>query len=192
MTSSFILTPSQIGRLLDQQSISTVHPWNTNDEATIDSFLKNICAEINQITGTDSKIEWNHYGSGYSSFVDAWFYRPINEFSVPIDGFNGESYLGLVVLLCRLSPHFVLMEGGKTWHSKGGSSYLPSYGDVDLFASSAVSGLASEIQPVLEQYGLQRLSSRDLGTLLAPDVQVPTIMTDPPFRTFDAMFYWED
>ena len=40
--------------------------------------------------------------------------------------------------------------------------------------------------------GLQRLSRGDLAAPLPIDVMVPTILTDQPFRQFDALFHWED
>ena len=93
-----------IDKLLSHTCISTDHPWCTNDEAQIDAFYRGICSAIVQSTGTSTRIEWNHYGSGYASFVDAWFYKPTPEFAAPELAGTGEAYAGVAVLLSRLSP----------------------------------------------------------------------------------------
>jgi len=143
-------------------------------------------------TGASSRIEWNHYGSGYASFIDAWFYKPTPEFSVPDPVPHGEEHFGLVVLLSRLSPYFVFMQGHKHWHGSGGSSYLPAFEAVDELSCSGVLSLAEQVQPLLEGHSLRRLLRADLSTPLLPGTFVPTILADEPHTEFDALFYWED
>lgn len=186
------LTLEDIGNLLSQTCISTAHPWCTNDEVQIDTFYKSICAAIAQSTGTNTRIEWNHYGSGYASFVDAWFYKPAPEFAAPELAGPGEAYAGVAVLLSRLSPYFVLMEGEKQWDDRGASSYMPCIEWVDNFTRAAVESLAAEIEAVLEERGLRRLRRDDVSSPLPNGTAVPTILSDAPYTVFDAVFHWED
>jgi hypothetical protein len=187
-----LFSAKELDLLLAQECISFDHPWSTRDESQIDSYLKTICEEISLATNTLSRIEWGHYGSGYASFVDAWFYRPTPAFDVPSPVRRGEEHVGLVVLLSRLSPYFVFMEGEKRWHTKGGSSYLPAFEGVDSLFSPGVLDLVAPVQKVLEGRGLLRLSKGELSSLLPPGMQVPTILGDPPYIEFDALFHWED
>lgn len=187
-----LLSLPQAKALLSQHSISDLHPWKTNDEPAIDAFYAMVCAEVSHATGALSRIEWTHYGSGYASYIDAWFYKASPEFNVRTSIGQGSEHTGLVVLLSRLSPYFVFMEGEKTWHAHGGSSYLPEFGMVDHLPTQAVAALADQVQPILEGHGLVRASREALMEPLPPDLQVPTILADRGFTQFDALFYWED
>jgi hypothetical protein len=145
-----LFTPGQLSQLLSQTSISSEQPWCTNDERSIDEYYRDVCEDLMRATGASSRIEWNHYGSGYASFIDAWFYKPTPEFSVPDPVPHGEEHFGLVVLLSRLSPYFVFMQSHKHWHGSGGSSYLPAFEAVDELSCSGVLSLAEQVQPLLE------------------------------------------
>jgi hypothetical protein len=192
MNTSSPFSAKELDQLLAQECISSDHPWSTRDESQIDSYLKTVSEEVSLATNTLSRIEWGHYGSGYASFVDAWFYRSTPAFDVPSPLRQGEEHVGLVVLLSRLSPYFVFMEGEKRWHAKGGSSYLPAFEGVDSLSSPGVLDLVAPVQKVLESRGLRRLSKKELSSPLHPDIQVPTILGDPPYVEFDALFHWED
>jgi hypothetical protein len=192
MSDSSPFSAEDIVRLLAHECVSPKSPWSTNDALKIDSHLTTICEEIEATTGALSRIEWDHYGSGYASFVDAWFYRPTAEFTAKAPAIHGEHYVGLVVLLSRLAAVFVFMEGEKHWHTKGGSSYLPCFQGVDSFSSPGVIGLAAQVQRVLERQGLRRLSRTELERPLPTGTAVPTILSDEPFFEFDALFHWED
>ncbi|MFO0958960.1 MAG: hypothetical protein U0800_16295 [Isosphaeraceae bacterium] len=182
----------QIQLLLDQKPITASHPWSSNNEEIIHKHYKEVCEEMASKLGLSSKIEWDHYGSGYASFIDAWFYRPTIQFAAPYKGSPGESYFGCAVLFSRLSPFYVLMEGAKAWGPKGGGGYLPCFEAVDEFDTTAVRMLAAEIEPFLRQKGLERLHRHHLSADLPPEIEVPTILCDPPYHQFDALFHWMD
>lgn len=186
------LTEDAIHTLLSQKSISPFAPWSSNDEATIDQFYRSICVELKETLGVQDKSEWNHYGSGYASYVDVWLYKPIEEFHITVNG-PGQCYAGLVLLFSRLSHYYVAFEAVKCWQDDSrSSSYLPCYESIDNFSRPAVMQLLAEAQRVLQKYGLVRLHQSDLSAGLSPEIVVPTILTDPPYHQFDALFYWED
>lgn len=192
MTTSPLLSHEQIELLLSQQTISDRHPWVTCDERVIDDYLKGACAAIARATRAKSRIEWEHYGSGYASFVDAWFYEATPEFNVKRPTGFDEEYVGLVVLLSRLSPYFVFMEGEKHWRSHERASYLPEFDRLDNLENKGVRRLAEEVQAVLDRYGLVRATRVELSDPLPSGTHVPTILSQRGFTQFDALFYWED
>ncbi|NQD36846.1 hypothetical protein HPT27_07390 [Permianibacter sp. IMCC34836] len=187
-----MLSDEEIERLLAQRSISNTFPWADESPSVVESFYKGVCSGADRKLGTKSRVEWNHYGSGYASFVDAWFYKSTDGFFFEYPGKFGEAYHGLAVLLCRLAPYFVLLQGEKTWAERGGSSYMPTFECIDEFKTPAVSSLAIEMQDVLEGYGLVRLKKEDLAKRIDPKFQVFTNLSDRPYTEFDALFYWED
>jgi len=110
-----MLSNTQIEKLLSQEPITDRYPWSTEDDRIVEEFYKGVCEKILHDTNTLSRIEWDHYGSGYASFVDAWLYKTTPDFNVnkPLNLKN--EHAGLVVLLSRLSPYFVFMEAEKSW-----------------------------------------------------------------------------
>lgn len=182
------LSNSDIGRLLKQQPITDEWPWNSGDESVIHKHIKDIVAELCQKLRLKDRSEYGHYGSGYASYVDCWLYREDAEFRVA----TGDWYRGLVILFSTLSKHYVLGEGEKSWHAKGGSTYLPSFAFVDKLDRPAVASLERGVSRILASRGLVRQSAEDLSDFLPRDTSVPTNLGDPPWRHFDALFYWED
>jgi hypothetical protein len=185
-----MFTQSDIADLIKSRSICDREPWSTNDERKIDAFYHGVVDDIERRAGLKSRIEWNHYGSGYASFIDAWFYDESPSFKDP--SFTGNCYFGVAVLFSRLSPFYVLGQGAKSWHDRGGSSYMPSLEFVDEFDRDCVLELSRTLESLLGDHELQRLSRFDLQIPLAEVYDVPTILSDRPFTEFDALFYWED
>lgn len=179
-------------KLLNGQNISDQSPWSSNDEKEIVRFYRAICEDLCREFVLSSKIEWGHYGSGYASYIDAWFYRDNDQFKISSSP-EIRQYSGLVVLFSRLSPYFVVGEGIKSWNiNGGGTSYLPAFEMVDHFTHQPVADLLREMEPRLLQRGLVRLCKDDLKKLLPENSRVPTILGDPPYRAFDALFHWAD
>ncbi|MEO6920645.1 MAG: hypothetical protein ABI171_16820 [Collimonas sp.] len=187
-----MLSPAQIELLLSQRSISERQPWASNDELKIQDFYQTVCASVCRDTASLSRIEWRHYSSGYASFIDAWFYKPERRFGSSGIFRKWSHYKGLIVLLSRLSPHFVFMEGEKHWTTTGGSSYMPESAMLDRLPTPGVAALAAEVQAILESHGLVRAFKDDLSDSLPLDIEVPTILAEPPYTQYDALFYWED
>ncbi|MEL0577573.1 hypothetical protein AACK17_03315 [Pectobacterium punjabense] len=194
-TVSPLLSSHEITRLLlhpVSQCISDEYPWVSNDETLIDKHFKGVCAQVMRLTNTQSRIEWNHYGSGYASFVDAWFYKNTPDFDVKRPLRCGEEHTGLTVLLSRLSPYFVFMESEKNWHARGGSQALPELEMLDRLETPAVIALSQQVQSELEKCGLIRAYKVQLTARLPTGTRVPTVLTDRGFTQFDALFHWED
>lgn len=183
MTATALLTDADIADLLAGRPITTLAPWADADADAIDAHLADACAALEQALGARSRIVWDDYGSGYASFVDAWFTL------APPQAASGT---GLVVLFSRLSPCYVLMEGDKSWNADGGSSYLPCFEMVDRFASAGVTRMAQAAQDVLDRRGFVRATAAALSAPLAPGLAVPTILASGGLTQFDALFHWED
>ena len=181
-------TPEQHELLLSQQTISDRHPWSTNNESTIDSYIESMLSSLRDKLGLKDKTEFGHYGSGYASYVDCWLFRESNEFRIGSEN----HYCGLVVLFSRLCDCYALAEGQKSWHDRGGSSYLPSFQSIDVFSHPPVQKLSDEVAGVLQEFQLNRLTAEQLCSTVPQSYKIPTILADPPWHEFDVVFYWED
>jgi len=192
VTNAPLLSPIEIERLISQQTISDLYPWATADDDLIEGHIKGACAAVIRATGAKSKVQWNHYGSGYASYVDAWFYKATPEFNVLRPIGQGEEHTGLIILFSRLSPYYAFMEGEKHWEAHTASSYLPEFHMVDQLKSPGVIELVRLVSPILENQGFIRARKEQLTEPLPSTCQVPTVLNDRGFSQFDALFYWED
>lgn len=154
----------------------------------VDEMLRETVRLLCKTTGSTSRAEFDHYGSGYASFVDAWLFKDEPAFRK-----RAQHFTGLTILLCRLAPYFCIFEGEKMWSEGGsGASYLPAYSMIDAFRTDAVLQLASEAERSLIGLGWRRLRKEDISQEVPPSIRIPTNLTDPPYREFDALFHWED
>jgi hypothetical protein len=155
----------------------------------LESFYTSLVKQITHLAGCADKTEWNHYGSGYASFVDAWFYLPDGRARGDL---AGEGHYGIYVLLSRLSCFYVVGQGQKTWQRNGGSSYLPDLKSVDSVEHAVLLPLERQIDAFLSASDLKRLHRPDLELRIQGEHKAPTILSDAPFTQFDALFFWED
>jgi hypothetical protein len=192
MNQTAAIAPADIDTLLADGIIGSTHPWNSGDAQAIEGHYRRVCADVERTCRVKSRTVWDHYGSGYASFVDAWFYRPEPAFAVPQATDYENEYVGLVALLSRSSPYFVLAEGSKGWSGNRGYSYMPSLDSVDRFNNPAVRALARDCTSLLETYGLRRISAAELCQPLPPGTRMSTNLTDRAYTYFDALFHWDD
>ena len=150
-------------------------------------------ARVEEANGLRSRVEWGHYGSGYASFVEAWFY--------PADGgarlraeAGEEHHAGLLVLFSRLSRYFVLGQDEKRWAHDGSSSSggMPCFAIVDDIRHPALWLRVDPVVALLKTAGLERLFQVDLIAPLPEATRVPTVLAAGALREFDALFHWED
>ena len=183
-----MLTNQEIESLLREEPITDEWPWRTKDEMVIENHWEKVVLEICQKLEMDHKSEFTHYGSGYASYVDTWLFREDEQFRFG----KGNSYWGLVILFSRLSPYCVMGEGKKKWSEVGRSSYRPCFQFVDHFTQGILKDLAENAEKIIGSHGIRRLKKQDLETKLETGIEVPTILSPPPWRHFDSLFHWED
>lgn len=181
------LSDDDLAALRSRRDFSGEYLWNLDEEKAVDDYYRRVCADLEDVLWAKSRIESGSYGSGYASYIDAWFFRDDADFKTG----QGNNFRGLVVVLSRLAPCYAFGEGHKSGTRTGGSSYLPHLSMIDHF-EPPVARLAAAAEPVLDSYGLHRMFKDDLAGLLPSDWKVPTILSDPPYTVFDALFHWED
>lgn len=167
-------------------------PWNSPPGA--EAFYRKRCTDLCRRFDLTSQCEWNHYGSGYASYIDAWFYRDTPEFRVTPSLGQKYEYIGLWILFHRLSPYYVMGQGWKSWDDANAiaSRYMPRMDEVDRIESNAVLSLSSEIQRQLSYHGLIRLNREDVAQPIPHDIAIETVLSDAKFHLFDALYHWMD
>ena len=159
-----------------------------NIESTYPELIRVMAREFK----LESRVEWDSYGQGYASFVDAWFYQNKPEFQLPALTKGEKRFTGPYVLLCRDAPYFVVGEGAKSWTAKGGSSYLPDFSSIDEFSTRAVRDLSEKLSAYVAERGLVRLHKSDVAEELPEDLHFDTNLADDKHRLFHALFFWYD
>ncbi len=183
---------AEVARLVQGQPDGAPLPFDPADDPSIRLFYEGLVKQIEETQGLRARVEWHPYGSGYASFIEAWFYPADGRASLSPFHADDERHVGLVVLLSRLSRYFVLAQDEKSWSAVSGSAGMPNFSAVDDLDHPALLPHVAAVTTLLTVAGLRRLSRSDLAALLSEEVQVPTILTDQPWRQFDALFYWED
>lgn len=156
------------------------------------SDYADIIREIAREFSLEGRSEADSYGQGYASFVEAWFYQDKPEFRLPRQTKGEQHFAGLYVLFCRHAPYVTLGSGAKSWHSRGGSSFMPSFQGTDVFANPTIEALAAKVEAVCSERGLVRLRKAELAAELPEDLQFGSNLTDGTPRLFDALFFWND
>lgn len=183
---------ADLARLIRCEPVGGPLPFDPADDGSILRFYEPLVLAIEREHGLRSRGEWNHFGSGYASFIEVWFYPADGRTRLRAFNVGDERHAGLVVLLSRLSCYFALAEGEKSWSTNGGSGSLPNFEGVDSITHPKLLPFVAPVTSTLTAAGLRRLSRGELAAFLPAEVSVPTILSDPPFRQFDALFYWED
>jgi len=174
-------------------------PFSKGKWKKSESYLRKIAGRLKDIKSIQVDADFNHYGSGFSSYVHLYLSKK-DKSDVQItqnDELKTEETNGLMIYLCRMAPFAIYAKG--TWHKtfnkgkwhSGGSHYIePS--NIGTTPQVNWENELIEITNILNQYGITFLTNEELNKRLEFEISIPTILSDPPFKVFDCLFYWED
>ncbi|MCB0503351.1 MAG: hypothetical protein KDD32_11760 [Bacteroidetes bacterium] len=174
-------------------------PFSSGKWKKSDDYLKQIVGRLKDIQSIQVEADFNHYGSGFSSYVHLYLSkRDKSDTQISnIGELRTEETNGLVIYLCRMAPFSIYAEGTwyKTfnkdkWHSSGSHFIKPE--DIGTLPIVDWYTELNEIKNTLNQYGIILLTREELDKKLEFEIKIPTILSDPPFKVFDCLFYWED
>jgi hypothetical protein len=168
-----ILTDDNLQDLLHRKPITAQQPWANQDETKIIDFYRSVISEIRSTDWLECQMHTD-WVSGYASFVSAQFSRP-------------REFAGLAFYFSKLSPYYVLGEGRK-------NSFPLDYDRLDFFDHRQVEALVAPVSSVLDNKGLVRLHKEVLAHPLPASYHgnFYTMISQPPWRHFDALFHWAD
>lgn len=188
-------TDFEIEALISESTISELYPWNTDDENLIDQFYKTIFFDIARKVNVKFITDFDHYGSGYSSYIPTFFYTEKCKIKQLYPSYN-QNFLGLEVYFCRLAPYFIMLEHEYRWQQRQNHTErfngFPNQHKIDEIQQESTWHIAQHLETLLSEFGLKRLNKESLNTSLDGKYQIKTVLTDRAYSYFDALFHWED
>lgn len=160
-------------------------------EAVIEKHLRKTVAGLARSSLIEVEADFGHYGSGYASYVDVFCPKRGGRSTTEADGIRRID--GLVIYLSRLAPLAAFGAGQRTRHDKGGSMNYLDADQVGKAPPGDWTTVTAEVRTKLARYyGFTLLSQDELSRPLPFDAKIPTVISNRPYRVFDAVFYWED
>ncbi|ENX05927.1 hypothetical protein [Acinetobacter courvalinii] len=193
--SFFQLSQLEIESLISGDSISEVFPWSTNNENLIVQHYKQIFLDISKLSGTQFLVDFDHYGSGYASYIPTFFFKEEFRTKQLYPPYN-QNFLGLEIYFCRIAPYFIMIEKEYRWQSKTRKierfNGFPELDQIDEIKNSNLILIAQQIEKLLSKFELIRLNQKQLKIKLPSNYEVHTNFTNHGYCYFDAFFHWED
>lgn len=191
----------QLQGLIEGKIVGNKFPYDTNNEQEIEAHIRRLFHRIKRIPNLVCEAEWNHFGSGYASFVEFFCYREEDIIVVEEKyGFREIKTDGIIIDICRLAPVAIIGEDERyktirtqTDEVVGGAhgSLLGRPKILDL--SEKFQAIAEELKQALKEFDYELLEAEKMNQPLSFQTKIPTIYREPrDYLVVDAIFYWED
>lgn len=198
-----IYTHEELQTLIKGEIIGDTFPYDKKNESEIESYLKQLYYRIKRIPNLICQAEFDHFGSGYASFVEFFCYRKEDVRLIK----DKEKYgileyetSGILLNVCRLAPVFIYGEDERYERVKVESNeviaagYSPLPGQTDIFKThEKFDGMMYELLQVLQEFNYEELDKDYANKALPFRTKIPTLYREAyEYRVLDALFYWED
>jgi hypothetical protein len=180
-----VMDPEAQAAALGRRSV--VPEWPADPDLRLHEVVDDLDA-LEEIRVFDA--EFGEYGCGYASFVEVKLTR--RDGSLVTERDSGTQTRGFGVLLSRLAPVAVLQGTAVDWRTEnGGSGTLP---DISYVVEWPMVDHpeADAVGDVLERHGYAIVGPDVLARPIAAGLEPDTNLGEPPWRVFDAWFYWFD
>lgn len=191
----------QLQDLIDGKIIGDKFPYDTNNEQEIEAHIRRLLYRINRIPNLVCEAEWNHFGSGYASFVEFFCFQ--KEDRVVVEEKHGHREIktnGIILDISRLAPVAIMGEDERyktiriETNEEIGGGYGSLLGGPKLVGvSERYQALGEQLKQALEEFDIEVLEPEDLNHLVPFKTKIPTIYRESrDYTVADAIFYWED
>lgn len=191
----------QLQDLIEGKIIGNKFPYNTNNEQEIEGHIRRLFHRLNSVPNLVCEAEWDHFGSGYASFVEFFCYRKEDVIVVEEKYGRRETRTdGMIIDICRLAPVAIMGEDDryKTIRIETNEVVGGAYGTLlgglkKLELSEKSQTIAEQLKQVLKEFDYELLEAEEIIRPLSFQTEIPTIYREPKeYLVMDAIFYWED
>ncbi|MDQ0230154.1 hypothetical protein [Metabacillus malikii] len=196
-----MFTNDQLKAMIKGQIIGNNYPYNSNNEQEIEAHIRRLFYRISRIPNVVCEAVWNHFGSGYASFIEFFCYRKEDVVIVSEKyGIQEIETNGIIIDISRLTPVAIMGEDVRykkirkaTNEELGGAFGTILDGPNRLIINNNFQGFANLLKQTLDEFDYQLLGAEDIKQPLPFQTEIPTIYRDPrQYLVLDAIFYWED
>ncbi|GIN21203.1 hypothetical protein [Siminovitchia fordii] len=156
---------------------------------------------INRIRNLVCEVEWDHFGSGYASFVEFFCYQ--KDDAVTVEEKYGRREIkteGIIIDICRLAPVAIMGQDDRyktiriETHEIVGGAYGSLLGSTNqLNLSEKFRTSEEKLKQALKEFDYELLEAEKMNQPLSFKTKIPTIYCEPgEYLVIDAIFYWED
>ncbi len=193
--------------MISNESVGDIYPYETKDADQIEKHLKDLFYNFNRSKLLTCEAMFDHYGSGYASYVDYFCYRKdggsvLNEKYIEKDSLTSTEIEGLVIYVSRLAPVAIIWNDQR-YKAKidtetikdeyfSGFTMLSDPRGVITEPPNDMKDEFREIKQKLEQAGYTILEKGYLEQPLPFKAKIETFTRPSQYKIFDAIFYWKD
>ncbi|UTR10356.1 hypothetical protein MM300_21200 [Evansella sp. LMS18] len=190
----------QLKELIAGKIVGSKYPDDTKNEQEISGNIRRLFYRIKRIPGLVCEAEWDHFGSGYASFVEFFCYRKMDVSVVKEKyGMKETKTKGIIINICRHAPVAIMGEDNRyqtirieTKEVVGGVHSSLEHPH-QLVISEHLQGMAEQLERLLKEFGYELLDGEQLNQPLPFQTKIPTLYRKPEhYLIMDAIFYWED
>lgn len=196
-----MFTNNELKDLIAGKAVGNSFPYDTKDGEMIEAHIKRLYHRINRIPNIICEAEWDHFGSGYASYVEFFCYRKEDVIVThEKNGHRDVEIKGVLLDVCRLAPVAILGEDEryrsiriKTNEELAGGFGTLLDGPRRLYVDEKLHPLAEELNRALKEYDYELLDAESVRSPLSFQANIPTIYrVSGKYIVMDAIFYWED
>jgi hypothetical protein len=183
-----ILPEHDLRAIIAGTPVGETPPYSTRDPKQIEDFLHKVANQLGRSPLLEVDADFNHYGSGYASYVHVFCTKAKGRATTHKDGVDHID--GITVYLGRLARFAAYGAESRTKHHTGGSASFLDVRNLGTTPPGDWSAALDEIRETLSRNGFTVATTEEYGELLPFQAKIPTIFGDT--HVFDAIFYWED
>jgi hypothetical protein len=183
-----LLTDEQLREIVQGRPIGIQWPYAGGSETEIEKHMRHAVALLRSTGALEVDAEFNHYGSGYASYVHVFCEKTQGRSRTSRDG--TDEIDGIAVYLSRLTPYAVYGREERTKHATGGSQGYLRARDVYSLPPGDWLQEVGAIRAVLQNLGFVFPEKQQLVEALPIELDIPTVLENK--HVYDAIFYWED
>lgn len=193
----------QLKSFIKGEIIGESYPYDTKDEKKIEAYIKQLYNRMKRIPNVFCEAEFDHFGSGYASFIEFFCYRREDIRIIKKKekyGILEYEIKGILINVSRLAPIFIYGEDERArtvrveTKKNIAGAYSPLPGQTNIFhMDEKFSEMMYELFQVLKEFKYEPLAKTYANQVLPFEADIPTFYREPhEYRVLDALFYWED
>jgi hypothetical protein len=180
-----------IRRVYEGNLVGEEWPYVGGSEADVETFLRDVVIDLGQSDLLTVEADFNHFGSGYASFVEVFCVKKDGSGTRPYMG-TGKVVDGLLVYLCRRAPIAAYGADTRAYHAGGGSSGFLGPDTVGITPAGDWEAAVREVCAKLSERGISIADVEMLRHPLTFEYTIDNNLSDAPYQALDVLFYWYD